>query len=47
MNLTKQFNIEINSLSNNLMLVEELKMPAIDAILLEDLQDKQFIADYY
>ncbi len=44
-NLTKQVNIKINSLSNNLMLVEELKTKAIDAVLLEELQAKQFIAN--
>lgn len=42
-NFAKQSNIKINSLSNNLMLVEELKTKAIDAVLLEELQAKQFI----
>ncbi|MDD9335369.1 MULTISPECIES: ABC transporter substrate-binding protein [unclassified Candidatus Tisiphia] len=41
--LAKQFNIRINYLSNNLMLVEELKSKVIDAVVLEASQSKKFI----
>ncbi|MDR0296392.1 MAG: transporter substrate-binding domain-containing protein [Rickettsia sp.] len=41
--LSKQFNIRTNYLSNNLMLVEELKSKVIDVVVLEELQSKKFI----
>lgn len=41
--LSKKVKIKINHLSNNLMLVEELKAKAIDAIILEELQSQKFI----
>ncbi len=41
--LTKQFNVKINYLSNNLMLVEELKSKVIDVVILEESQSKKFI----
>lgn len=41
--LSKKVNIKINHLSNNLMLVEELKAKVIDAIILEELQSQKFI----
>jgi polar amino acid transport system substrate-binding protein len=44
-NLANQFNIRINYLSNNLMLIEELKSKVIDAIILEEWQSKKFIAN--
>ncbi len=40
--LAKQFNGKINYLSNNLILVEELKTKVVDVIVLEELQSKKF-----
>ncbi|MCC8418029.1 MAG: ABC transporter substrate-binding protein [Rickettsia endosymbiont of Bryobia graminum] len=39
----KLHNIKIHHLSNNLILVEELKSKSIDAVVLEELQCKKFI----
>lgn len=36
---------KVHSLSNNLMLVEELKSKAVDAVILEEAQAKKFIAN--
>lgn len=41
--LSKKINIKISHLSNNLMLVEELRAKVIDAIILEELQSQKFI----
>lgn len=41
--LADKINIKINPLSNNLMLVEELKAKVIDAIILEESQSQKFI----
>jgi polar amino acid transport system substrate-binding protein len=41
--LSKEINIKINYLSNNLMLVEELKSKVVDAVILETSQSKKFI----
>ncbi|HJD57594.1 MULTISPECIES: ABC transporter substrate-binding protein [Rickettsieae] len=41
--LAKQFNIRTNYLSNNLMLVEELKSKVVDVVVLEESQSKKFI----
>ena len=43
--LSKNLHFKINSLSNNLMLVEELKSNVIDAIILEEAQCQKFIAN--
>lgn len=40
--LAQKMNIKINSLSNNLMLVEELKSKVIDAVILEEFQSIKF-----
>lgn len=36
---------KVHSLSNNLMLIEELKSKAVDAVILEEAQAKKFIAN--
>lgn len=41
--LSKQINIKINYLSNNLMLVEELKSNVVDAVIVETSQSRKFI----
>lgn len=41
--VAKLHNIKIHHLSNNLILVEELKSKSIDAVVLEELQCKKFI----
>ena len=41
--LSGKINIKINHLSNNLMLVEELKAKAVDAVILEESQSRKFI----
>jgi len=41
--LSKELNLKINSLANNLMLVEELKSKVVDAVILEEEQCKKFI----
>lgn len=41
--IAKEHNIKIHYLSNNLILVEELKSKSIDAVVLEELQCKKFI----
>jgi polar amino acid transport system substrate-binding protein len=43
--LSTDLHFKINSLSNNLMLVEELKSKVIDAIILEEAQCQKFIAN--
>ncbi|MFY9589413.1 substrate-binding periplasmic protein [Rickettsia endosymbiont of Halotydeus destructor] len=40
--LAQKINIKINSLSNNLMLVEELKSKVIDVVILEEFQSIKF-----
>jgi polar amino acid transport system substrate-binding protein len=40
--LAQKMNIKIHSLSNNLMLVEELKAKVVDAVILEELQCAKF-----
>ena len=41
--LSGKISIKINHLSNNLMLVEELKAKAVDAVILEESQSRKFI----
>lgn len=43
--LSKKLNLRVHSLSNNLMLVEELKSKVIDAIIFEEAQTEKFIAN--
>ncbi|MDC0864625.1 ABC transporter substrate-binding protein [Rickettsiaceae bacterium] len=41
-----KYNFRVKSLNNNLMLVEELKTGALDAVILEEFQAKEFQAKY-
>lgn len=43
--LGAKLDFKVHSLSNNLMLVEELRSKVIDAVILEQLQAKKFIAN--
>jgi polar amino acid transport system substrate-binding protein len=41
--LAGKLHLKVHSLSNNLMLVEELKSKAVDAVILEEAQAKKFV----
>lgn len=42
--LATKFNVKVHLLANNLTLIEELRSKVIDAVVLEEVQGKQFIA---